>query len=89
MKTFGEKTVVDVIKLCCDRCGFVTEDVMEIQEFMSYQDTCGYGNRTFGDMSRISIDLCQDCVKTVLGEWMRVESPDSYWGNLDDLLKDQ
>lgn len=26
----------------------------------------------FGDGSTISVDLCQDCVQQVLGEWLRI-----------------
>jgi len=48
---------------------------MEIQEYLRYSDTGGYSNRVFGDMTPWSIDLCQDCVKEVLGRWIKVGEP--------------
>jgi hypothetical protein len=74
---------VDVVAMQCDRCKTTHNDPMEIQEFLSWNDQCGFGNRTFGDLSEISIDLCQYCVKEVLGEWMVVEDTDT-WGPLFD-----
>ena len=76
MKTYGVKKVADIIAISCDRCETTHDDPMEIQEFMCWSDTCGYGNKTFGDMKKISIDLCQYCVKEVLGQWIQTyESP--------------
>ena len=70
-KLTGIKETIGVIAIKCDRCGNTHEDPMEMQEFLSWSDTCGYGNKTYGDMTRISIDLCQYCVKDTLGEWIR------------------
>jgi len=64
-----------ITSICCDRCLREDTDVMEIQEYLRYSDTGGYSNHVFGDMTRWSIDLCQDCVKEVLGRWIKVEKP--------------
>lgn len=60
----------------CDRCGVThdTNDVWEAQEYLSWSMLCGYGNRVFGDLKAVAIDLCQDCTKEVLGPWIRVNN---------------
>lgn len=74
MQHFGEKTVRTCIAITCDRCKtrFDDSDFLEIQEFMSFTQSCGYGS-VFGDLNVRSIDLCQSCQKEVLGQWMRVD----------------
>jgi antitoxin CcdA len=71
MKHQSPTTVMVTTSITCDRCKTTHDDSMEMQEFLSWSDTCGYGNKTFGDMSFVSIDLCQYCVKEVLGEWIQ------------------
>lgn len=63
-----------VVAITCDRCKKRYEDSFETQEFLSWRDTCGYGNKTYGDMTIIAIDLCQYCVKQVLGEWIQANN---------------
>ncbi len=72
MKIMGEEVRPVVVGFTCDRCKIVHEDDFETQEFLSWEDRCGYGNNTFGDLNTIAIDLCQYCVKEVLGPWIRV-----------------
>lgn len=59
------------VAMTCDRCGTRHDDVMETQEFLSWWNSCGYANTTYGDLSHIQIDLCQYCVREVLGPWIR------------------
>ena len=59
---------------CCKKTYDVEDDFLEVQEFMSWSDTGGYGNSTFGDMYSIEIDLCQYCVKTLLGDYIRTRN---------------
>lgn len=69
-----EKTILGrnrVKTIICDCCGFFTEDVMEIQEFLTYKDRGGYSSRHIGDMADWTIDLCQDCVYSLLGNYIR------------------
>jgi hypothetical protein len=60
----------------CDRCGRVirTSDYVEDQERISIDFTAGYGS-VFGDGNRVQADLCQHCVRKVLGRWLRVTEP--------------
>ena len=60
----------------CDRCGRVmrTQDHDENQERISIDFTAGYGS-IFGDGNRVQADLCQHCVRKVLGRWLRVTRP--------------
>jgi hypothetical protein len=43
----------------------------EWEERVSLAWRCG-SHSVFGDCSELSLDLCQHCVKTTLGEWIRV-----------------
>ena len=49
-----------------DRTG---KDIIEAQEFLRYEKSCGYGS-IFGDEALYEIHLCQHCVKEVLGPYM-------------------
>ena len=75
MKITGEITRTGVIAIKCDLCSKTYRDVMEIQEFLSWSNDCGYGNRTFGDLNRIEVDLCQYCVKDLLEPFIKVVLP--------------
>lgn len=43
-------------------------------EKLSLSFTGGYTS-VFGDGAEISIDLCQQCLKDVLGPWLRITPP--------------
>ena len=60
-----------ILEIECDRCKVIHDNTMEIQEFLSFSDTAGYGNNVVGDMTRWSIDLCQDCWYDLLGPYIR------------------
>jgi len=57
--------------ITCDACKVKYDDPMELQEFLCYEDRGGYSS-VFGDMYLIQIDLCQHCVKELLGKYVRV-----------------
>lgn len=58
--------------ITCDKCGLSDDPKgMEGQEFLSHRDRAGYGS-VFGDGRLVAIDLCQRCVKEVLGPWLKV-----------------
>ena len=64
-----------VKQLQCDRCHRLTEEGdWEFKEFFSIEHTAGY-SLVFGDGNLISIDLCQHCVKELLGPWLRLAIP--------------
>ncbi len=69
-----QKLINTVTQITCDRCGTVTptDDVMECQEFMSVEYNAGYGNRVFQDGDCLHVDLCQYCVKEVLGPYLKL-----------------
>ncbi|HRQ56395.1 MAG TPA: hypothetical protein PLN31_03185 [Azoarcus taiwanensis] len=61
----------------CDRCGraIPPQDHDEDQERLAIDFTAGYAS-VFGDGNRVQADLCQHCVKKVLGRWLRITEPD-------------
>jgi hypothetical protein len=71
-KTIIEMHQVEKIEaIICDVCKVEYDDPMEMQEFLQYSDTAGYSS-VFGDMNRLSLDMCQHCVKKILGEYIVV-----------------
>ncbi len=63
-----------VKQICCDRCGReaeVHDTDCEFVEFTSIEYKAGYGS-VFGDGNKVEVDLCQHCVKELLGPWLRV-----------------
>lgn len=62
-------------RIRCDRCIRVAElGDMEFNEFVSIERTAGYVS-VFGDGNQLQLDLCQHCVKDVLGSWLRILEP--------------
>lgn len=77
------KATPTITEVTCDRCTIVVkaDDIMEFQEFLSLTYDAGYGNREFNDGDELEIDLCQHCVKVVLGPYLRlVRNPISHFG---------
>jgi len=74
MRIYGEVPHREVVDLVCDRCGRQGSDEpngFETQAFLSYHTVAGYAS-IFGDMNFLNLDLCQHCMKDVIGEWLRV-----------------
>ena len=62
--------------ITCDRCRQTWQaDTVDAAEFTSIDFTGGYGS-IFGDGSQVKLDLCQRCLKTALGLWLRVSDHD-------------
>lgn len=75
MKKIREKMVQEISGYVCDRCGreAAADDTKELEaeEFVSIERVGGYSS-IFGDGNLISVDICQHCLKDVLGEWLRI-----------------
>ncbi len=70
VKTKEEK----IVSIACDNCGkevSIENDIFEAQEFLRIKETAGYGS-VFGDSNTIECDLCQGCVKKLLGHVIRI-----------------
>lgn len=64
----------------CDRCSremHPNNHDCEHQERLAVRFRAGYGS-VFGDGSLVEADLCQHCVKDMLGKWMRVTLDDPF-----------
>ena len=58
--------------IVCDACGLEADaDSMEAQEYLSHANVGGYSS-VFGDGARINVDLCQHCVRSLLGGVMKL-----------------
>jgi hypothetical protein len=68
-----------VESVSCDKCGKIysanpaSDDFMEVQEFHHIDFTGGYSS-VFGDMTRVQCDLCQQCLKDIVGPYCRYNS---------------
>ncbi len=57
--------------LTCDKCGIGCDErsmdsALELQEFLRLDFIGGYSS-VFGDQTRVKLDICQHCLKTMLG----------------------
>ena len=55
-------------RFICDKCKVEIDNDMELQETHSINFTGGY-NSVFGDMNTVRCDLCQHCLKALIGEF--------------------
>ncbi|ENU8965141.1 hypothetical protein ACE2PP_000673 [Salmonella enterica] len=70
MQHFTSEKTLSLSAKTCDRCRRRAEkDDLEYQEFLTIDHRAGYGS-VFGDGGRLRLDLCQHCVKEVLGQWL-------------------
>lgn len=60
----------------CRRCGLdLNSNNTEWQERLEINFRAGYGS-VFGDENIVRSTLCQNCVKTVLGQWLQILQDD-------------
>ena len=75
MKTYRreivEREIQTLESITCDVCKKVirNKDFVEFDEIVSIEFIGGYGS-VFGDGEQVSIDMCQDCFKKILGEFV-------------------
>jgi len=82
-----QKDVEKVVAKQCDRCkkeyAMPTIDnvntVLETQEFLHIRFTGGYAS-VFGDETTVECDLCQHCLKSLIGEYVRCSGDE--WDNV-------
>lgn len=55
-------------KFICDRCKQEVVHKTELQEAYSIRFTGGYSS-VFGDMNNVGCDLCQQCLKDLIGDF--------------------
>lgn len=78
MKTMKLNQKIEFVEefIVCDKCGVkyeihgANDSEMEAQEFLSINFTGGYAS-IFGDMDKFECDLCQYCMKELLGQYIR------------------
>lgn len=86
--TIIERTIKDpyVTEIICDRCEKVISvydaddnhwsDIIGVQEYHSIDYVAGYGS-VFGDGSRVRADICQECLEEIIGDFVRLDDPDT------------
>jgi hypothetical protein len=74
LKKLALQTVEQVVvtEIVCDRCerAFDADDVFELQEFVHVRIDGGFAS-IFGDGTQLTCDLCQRCVRAVLGAFLK------------------
>ncbi len=63
--------VDDLCGITCDVCKTKYEDPVGMGAFFHLQKTFGYGS-IFGDGNKIECDVCELCLKEVLGQYLRI-----------------
>lgn len=74
------ETVTETAFVTCDRCHremVPNAQDCEHQERVATRFRAGYSS-VFGDGNLVEADLCQHCVKEVLGPWLRVFVDDPF-----------
>lgn len=67
----------EVIGIRCDRCGIDVRthaglcEQFALQEFLSIDFFAGYGAYAFEDGTRYQCEICEQCVKDLLGPFLR------------------
>lgn len=83
MINYDSKLLEQKIKrsIVCDICnkeyevnGEDLHAMFEAQEFIHIDFRGGYGS-IFGDGTKVSLDICQHCLKEKLGQYLRMEKP--------------
>jgi hypothetical protein len=71
VKKVTQKTYT-LISTTCDRCKKVIDpdDIVENQEICFIRFTGGYGS-VFGDGAEVECDICQRCLKELIGGFYR------------------
>ena len=65
---------VEINKIICDCCKRKFDpniNYTEVQEFLSIEKINGYGS-VFGDETVLMCDLCQQCVKELIGQYAKI-----------------
>lgn len=72
MLKYENVTTKQSVAAVCDRCGReMQKHDGEWEERISIAFRGGYDS-IFGDGNTVELDLCQHCIKEVLGQWIRV-----------------
>ena len=81
MKNYNKESITEVRSVLksiqCDKCKKIIDpknqnDFIDFQEMINISQTCGYGS-IFGDMNTIEVDLCQNCFKEIMGDFIRIK----------------
>lgn len=69
--------------ISCDRCGFeASNEDMSFESIRSLKFCAGYAS-PLGDGNNVEIDICESCLRDVLGQWLRISN-----SPLDTILGD-
>lgn len=76
MENYKKKRITQnvLVSVTCDCCKkeYFESDIFEVEEFLCLEKMAGYVS-IFGDGNLIQLDLCQYCVKKLLGKYIRME----------------
>jgi len=74
------KEFKEIVGFKCHKCGREITDELWNQNSLIWEHECGYGS-IFGDGNKITLCLCEDCIKELLGEYLIIED---LWQYLDE-----
>lgn len=72
MKSFKTRKVLDCTAIQCDRCGHCSNAEGETMSNFTCIDFEATWGSAFGDGNHVEVDLCHQCAKELLGEWLRI-----------------
>lgn len=88
MRNVIEETIVRhrVVSLVCDCCKKEFDNDMDLQEFLCHYNTGGYSS-VFGDGAIMSLELCQDCVNKLLGDYIQFHGKEELSTRVEDYIE--
>jgi len=87
MRKYRNEIITVVDSVTCNRCGRTDNNELEMQEYLAIDFVGGFMS-VFGDMEQYTGDICQRCVKALLGNYLvKVENKYSEQDSIDFLLE--
>ncbi len=72
MQYYSKIEILSISAKICDRCERRAKlNDPEFHEFITSDRIVGFGS-IFGDGNSIHLDICQHCMKSLLGSWIRI-----------------
>jgi len=68
------RTIEKTVSIACDICKkeYAADNYIETQEFHHIRFEGGYGS-VFGDEATVECDICQHCLKKMIGDYARID----------------
>lgn len=60
----------EIVEFKCNCCNKVMDSTLEIAECLHWESISGYGSKVFGDGTKLSLSLCEECLDKLVGAYI-------------------